>query len=199
MIQTIVDNFKLYFPMGWEHVFSWNALDHHLYLLSLVLLFGFKEFKKIIVLLSAFTIGHFSSMWLTALNWVNIPSYWVEILIPVTILATTGFNWIQYFGKTQANAYRYPMSLVFGLIHGLGFSIILKMIESEGENYYFSFLNFNLGVEFGQIAFVFGVLSLSFVLQTGLNFPKKYWVVGSSIFLLFMSVIMIYERILSVY
>ena len=83
-----MSDFGFYFSLGWEHIISWNALDHQLFILALAAIYLLKDWRQVLVLVTAFTIGHSLTLALTVLNIIHFPSAWIEFLIPCTIVAT---------------------------------------------------------------------------------------------------------------
>lgn len=190
-----MDDLSLYFSIGWGHIISIDALDHILFVVALSSIYLFKDWKKVLILITAFTIGHSLTLALSVYDIVRINNKLVEFLIPVTILITAIFNFLQknyYHKKFQLN---YIFALFFGLIHGLGFANSIRFMLAKSESIGWPLLSFNLGLEAGQIVIVFLILLLCFVAVTLLKLPRKIWVyVLSSIAIIF-SIQMIVDRI----
>lgn len=168
--------FFLYLKLGLTHVLDWQAYDHVLFLIVLVAAYNFSNWKRIIILVSLFTLGHTVSLLLANFNMVLVSSKWIEFLIPVTILITAIYN----LGASAKNnrsekvGLFYVITLFFGLIHGFGFATYFKMIS--GGNEILPLLEFALGVEIAQIIVVGAVLILNFIFQTIFRFSKRDWV-----------------------
>lgn len=173
-----MNDFRLYLETGFQHIANWRGnasilqqlasiptSDHILFLIALTIRYQFADWKKILILITAFTIGHSITLALSVLNILSYSVNWIEFLIPVTILITAFSNLFvkKFVFKTKFPAIYY-MALFFGLIHGLGFSNYLKSILGKDQNIITQLLAFNLGLELGQILIVFIILILSFVL-----------------------------------
>lgn len=172
-----MNDFRLYLETGFQHIANWRGnasilqqlasiptSDHILFLIALTIRYQFADWKKILILITAFTIGHSITLALSVLNILSYSVNWIEFLIPVTILITAFSNLFvkKFVFKTKFPAIYY-MALFFGLIHGLGFSNYLKSILGKDQNIISQLLAFNLGLEMGQILIVFIILILSFV------------------------------------
>jgi len=169
-----VDTFWFYFNMGFDHVLDLRGLDHFYFLVALSLPFAFKNWRKLLLWVSLFTIGHSLSLFVTHFEWVKIDSEWVEFLIPVTICITC-FSIL--FQKKHAYLKGIKINLItlfFGLIHGFGFGRYFKMIASEGEAI-LALLEFALGVEFAQVLIVIFVLLVNGIANGLLKIPPQKW------------------------
>lgn len=172
-----MNDFRLYLEMGFQHIASWRGnasilqqlasiptSDHILFIIALTIRYQISDWKKILILVTAFTIGHSITLALSVLNVVTYSVNWIEFLIPVTILIASFSN---LFVKKFVFKTKFPpiyfMALFFGLIHGLGFSSYLKSILGKNQNILSPLLAFNLGLEFGQILIVLIILILSFI------------------------------------
>lgn len=181
-----MQDFLFYLQLGWEHIISLDALDHQLFLLVLMAVYNYQDFKKILILITAFTLGHSATLVLSSLEIVQIPSKWIEFLIPVTIFLTALDNIL--FSKKQNRLIRtnYFLALFFGLIHGLGFANTVKIMLAEEQNILFPLLGFNIGVEMGQI-FLAAIFLLIFYLFTKIfKVSKRDWIlfISSGVFAL---------------
>ena len=173
-----MDNFVFFLKEGLYHVLDWNAYDHILFLIALAVVYNFNNWKKVIWLISLFTIGHTISLILAAYKIVSVNSDWVEFLIPVTIIITAIANIIfakslTRNAKTNTNLF---FALFFGLIHGLGFSGYFKMLIGSKEDKLVPLLEFALGIEVAQLIIVFMILLLGFIFQNILRFSKRDWI-----------------------
>ena len=117
-----MQDFIFYLKLGWEHIISLDALDHQLFVLVLVAVYSFGDWKKILVLVTAFTIGHSITLALSTLDIIRISSDWVEFLIPLTIVITAFDNIIFKGNQSKLMRINYFLALFFGLIHGVGFA-----------------------------------------------------------------------------
>lgn len=190
-----MDTFLFYLKLGWEHIISLDALDHQLFILVLIAAYSYKEWKKILILVTAFTIGHSITLALSILDIVRIPSDLIEILIPVTIIITAIGNIFTVRNQKNQVNINYFLALFFGLIHGMGFANTARVMISSEENIGLPLLGFNIGLELGQIVVVFLVLTLYFLISKFIKFNSKYWVIGISAITILLSLKMIFERI----
>lgn len=177
-----MSQFWLYFRLGLEHVLDWQAYDHILFLIVLVAAYSFSSWKKIIWLVTLFTIGHTLALFLSVYGIVKVDSAWVEFLIPVTIILTAAYN-ILTAGKKEQNKninFLYSTTVFFGLIHGLGFSSYFKMVASNTESLFLPLLEFALGIETAQIIVVLVVIIIGFILQNIFNVTKRDWILVTS-------------------
>ncbi len=173
-----MSEFWLYVKLGFSHVLDWSAYDHILFLIVLTVGYTFDSWKKILILVSLFTLGHTISLFLAAYGVVSVNSRWVEFLIPLTILVTAIFNVLS--PKSNARSGRigvlYGATIFFGLIHGLGFSTYFKAISSNVSSKILPLLEFALGIELSQIIVVLIVVFISFIVQTFFRFSKRDWI-----------------------
>lgn len=156
---------------------SWNALDHQLFILALAAIYLLKDWKQVLVLVTAFTIGHSLTLALTVLNIIRFPSNWVEFLIPCTIIVTAISNLFQKNFTSKTIRINYFLALFFGLIHGMGFANKLRYILAEDQSIGWSLFGFNVGLEAGQIILVIIILAISFLLINILKINRREWVI----------------------
>ncbi len=165
--------FELYLRLGFKHIIDINGYDHIVFVLALCAGYSFSQFKKVMILVTAFTIGHSLTLALSTLKIVIIRADVIEFLIPVTILITAVSN---LFHQNKKKGYFvYLLTLFFGLIHGLGFSNYLKELLGKESSIVAPLLAFNVGLEIGQILIIaihFLVLYLAISL---LNVNHKNW------------------------
>lgn len=178
-----MSEFMLYLQIGLHHVLDIKAYDHVLFLAALVIPYHFKDWKKIITLVSVFTLGHTLALLLAVFGWVKINVDLVEFLIPITILATAVYNLFnggKGGGKSNLTVAIF-ITLFFGIIHGLGFSNYFNSIlAGSASDKILPLLEFALGIELAQLAVVLSVLILSFLVQTFVRNSKRNWVLISS-------------------
>lgn len=153
--------------MGIDHITDLQGYDHMLYLLALVAWASLVDFLRVLLLATAFTIGHTLTLLLAGMGWVHPFGNWIEFLIPVTICCTALWNLRRKAGQEAAavNRLTYVMTIGFGLIHGLGFSSFFRMMRDESESIVFPLLRFNAGVELGQAALLLGFLAIASLFQ----------------------------------
>ena len=181
-----MQDFMLYLKLGWEHIVSLDALDHQLFVLVLMAVFVFKEWKKILWVVTAFTIGHSITLVLSALDILRAPAKWIEFLIPLTIVITALDNILMRNKPQNLMQMNYFFALFFGLIHGMGFANTARMMMSKEQSIIVPLLGFNIGLEVGQIAVVIVIMIIHFVMLTLFRINKKEWVmfVSSAVFAL---------------
>ena len=138
-----------------EHITDLNGYDHMLFLAALVAWASLAHAWRVIVLATAFTVGHSVTLLLAGMGWVHPNGAWIEFLIPVTIALTSVWNLrrgASLGGKNpKAMGLTYAVTVLFGLIHGLGFSSFFRMMQDEGDGIVLPLLRFNVGVELGQL------------------------------------------------
>lgn len=176
-----MNNFTFYFKMGWEHIISIDALDHLLFILVLSAIYLAENWKKVLILVTAFTIGHSATLILSTLDIVRFNAAWVEFLIPLTIVLTAISNLVMPGFSRERLRVNYLLALAFGLIHGMGFANTIRFMLASGDELLVPLLGFNLGLEAGQIVVVTLILTLAWLLVTRAGLPRKYWVTALSI------------------
>lgn len=191
----MMTDFLFYLQLGWEHIISIDALDHQLFILALIAIFSFQDLKKVLILVTAFTLGHSFTLALSAFDVIRFPSNWVEFLIPCTIVFTALDNLIFSKNEDKLIKLNYFLALIFGLIHGMGFANSVRMMLAKEQSIVIPLLGFNVGLEIGQIAVVIIVLSIFYILSTFLKLKKKHWVMLVSAPILIFSIKMALERI----
>lgn len=163
---------------GLNHVLDINGYDHVLFLMVLAVPYLFKDWKRVLLLVSLFTLGHTVSLVLAAYGYVTINGKTVEFLIPITILIAAIYN-VFTVGKNQDKKKISILSftaLAFGIIHGLGFAREFTMVFGDAENKPLALLEFALGIELAQLIIVFVILFLGFFCQTVFRVTKRDWV-----------------------
>lgn len=170
-----MQNFYLYLELGWHHILNWQAYDHILFLAALCGVYLVSDWKKVLILITAFTIGHSISLALSVLNIFSFSTNWIEFLIPLTIVATTIINIGRKRTFNKKLNYTYLLTLFFGLVHGLGFSNYLKSLLGKNDSILIQLLAFNIGIEIGQIVIVILVILISFIVISILRIQKREW------------------------
>jgi HupE / UreJ protein len=171
-----MNDLAFYFKEGWQHIISTSALDHQLFIVALTAVYLLKDWKKVLVLVTAFTIGHSLTLALSVYNIVHIQEVFVEVLIPCTIMFTALFNIVQKDIAQKAVQLNYFFALFFGLIHGLGFANTIRFMLAKGQTIGWSLFGFNVGLEVGQMLIVLIILVISYVLISIAKMPQKWWV-----------------------
>ena len=169
--------FSFYINQGINHITDIQGFDHMLFIVSLCAVYKIGQWKSVLVLITAFTIGHSITLALTALNVINVNREMVEMLIPVTILLTCIFNVLKPEKSKSVVSYNYFLALFFGLIHGMGFSNFFKtMMMGISDNIVMPLLAFNIGIEIGQLMIIV-VFGLVLFLFTGIfKIRHRDWV-----------------------
>jgi hypothetical protein len=191
-----MQDFQLYFNVGIHHILTWEAMDHILFVAALCLRYMIRDWKKVIVLVTAFTIGHSITLALSALGLVHFATRWIEFLIPMTIVATAINNLLQRSNQVEHPG-RLPLiyffALFFGLIHGLAFANSLLSLIG-GDNMLIPLLAFNLGIEAAQLLVVAVILAISFIFVQLMKIRRTWWVWGVSTIVLLASLKMAFDR-----
>lgn len=191
----MLDDFLFYVQYGVNHVLDINGYDHILFLMVLTVPYVFKDWKRVLVLVSLFTLGHTLSLVLAAYDIVKINGALVELLIPITILIMAVFN-VFTAGKTQQKGVGVLLlsALFFGIIHGLGFAREFHLLVGNSNNKLLPLIEFALGIEIAQVIIVFVVLFFSYVMQTVFRFSKRDWVLVLSSIVIGLVIPMILEN-----
>lgn len=174
----MLENFWFNVEYGINHVLDINGYDHVLFLMVLTVPYMFKNWKRVLLLVTTFTIGHTLSLVLAAYSIIRVNGEIVEFLIPVTILIVALFN-VFTAGKSAQKekiGVLFISTLFFGLIHGLGFAREFHILAGDSDNKLVLLLEFALGIEIAQIIIVFVVLFLGYIGQTIFRFSKRDWV-----------------------
>lgn len=172
------ENFWFNVQYGINHVLDIKAYDHVLFLIVLAVPYLFKDWKRVLLLVTMFTLGHTLSLVLAVYNIVSVKAVMVEFLIPITILVVALFN-VFTSGKgaqKEKVGVLFLSTLFFGLIHGLGFAREFKMLLGDSDSKLVLLLEFALGIELAQIIIVFVVLLLGYIMQTIFRFNKRDWI-----------------------
>lgn len=180
-----MSTFSLYFDLGLTHILDINGYDHILFVVALCAIYLLNDWKKVLVIVTAFTIGHSITLALSTLNIITINPSLIEFLIPVTIFVTAMSNVFKKSrgGQQTGGQLNYAFALFFGLIHGMGFSNYLRSLLGKDESIVMQLLAFNIGLEIGQIIIVALFLVLSFLFVNMLQVARRDWrlVISSAI------------------
>ena len=182
--------------MGLNHVLDLSAYDHILFLIVLAVVFSFNQFKKVLWLVTLFTIGHSITLALAAYGILNVSMNLIEFLIPVTIFITGVINvFTAKKSSTRKENTNLVFALFFGLIHGLGFSNYFKMMIGNEEDKLIPLLEFALGIEAAQIIIVLGILIVGTLLQNFFRVTRRDWILVCSSIVIGFAIQMMLERI----
>jgi predicted transporter len=171
-----MNDLAFYFKEGWQHIISIDALDHQLFIIALAAIYLLKDWRKVLVLVTAFTIGHSITLALSVYDVVRVNDKLVEFLIPCTIALTAVFNVIQKNISTKNIKLNYFLALFFGLIHGLGFANTIRFMLAKDQTIGWSLFGFNIGLEAGQIVIVSTILLCSYLAINITKIKQIYWI-----------------------
>ena len=174
----MLDEFLLYLRLGFHHIADLAGYDHILFVVALTIPFTVRDWKRLAVLVTAFTVGHSITLALATLRLVQVPSALVEMLIPATIVATAALSWragAPGHEREPVTVGRYLMAAAFGLVHGLGFSTYLRSLLGDEESLVLPLLAFNVGLEVGQLLILAIVVGFGAALVPRL-LSRRIWV-----------------------
>ncbi len=170
--------FETYWSLGLEHITDLQGYDHILFIAALTVVYSWRKWRNLLWLVTAFTVGHSLTLALATLKIVPLNPDWIEFLIPLTILITSLLHlFISNENESDSSRFilfRYGLALIFGLVHGLGFSNFLQSLLGREESLFVPLLAFNVGLEMGQLVIVSVLLGLGTLLQF-LKIPEKWW------------------------
>ncbi|MEO1517409.1 MAG: HupE/UreJ family protein [Bacteroidota bacterium] len=178
--------FSVYAWLGFEHIADLDAYDHAVFLLALCAIYRLREWKQVLILVTAFTIGHSVTLALAVLDLLRFPAFLVEMLIPITIILSSLYNVWQGSPDSshrrspddeQKLRFNYVIALLFGLIHGMGFSNFLRssLMPGQEDQLWQQLLSFNLGIELGQVLIVGFVLLMSYLAMEVARIRQHSW------------------------
>lgn len=169
--------FNFYLKLGFEHISNLAGYDHILFLIVLCAVYRIQQWKNILILVTAFTIGHSVTLALAALDAFSIPSNIIKFLIPATIFITALHNVISEHptGKSTKMGRNYAMALFFGFIHGMDFSNYFKALLMDPSSIVTPLLGFNIGIELGQLLVVFFIVSIAFIFLNVIGVKHRAW------------------------
>ena len=205
----MISEFLVYLRLGFEHITDPGGYDHLLFVAALTAS-DLGRVRRLFWLVTAFTVGHSVTLALATLDLVRVDISLVEILIPLTILATAAVNAFSWgIGRRPPSLedssvdeavesetrVRYLLAVGFGLIHGLGFSTFLRAALGWEENILLPLLSFNVGLEIGQLAIVAVLSLIAVLLIRGLGLTRRAWVLGVSAITGGMALVLLVQRI----
>lgn len=195
-----MSDFSIFFPMGIEHITDLSGIDHILFIAALCLRYIYTDWKKLLILITAFTIGHSVTLALSTLDIIRFSQPFTELCIAITILITAINNcFVKDFRFNAKYPTIYFFALFFGLIHGLGFSTLLKNMLGTDQTIVWQLLSFNVGLEVGQLIIVSGVLLISYLIVSLLKINRTSYVVFVSGGIAALAIEMALQRIPDVY
>jgi hypothetical protein len=190
-----MSDFSFYFGLGWEHILNWEALDHLLFITALATIYLLKDWKQVLILVTAFTIGHSLTLVLSVLDIIRFPSRWVEFLIPCTIVITAISNLFQKKFTPKSIRINYFLALFFGLIHGMGYANYIRFMLAKDQSLGWGLFGFNVGLEAGQILVVIIILLLAWAIVTLFKINRRDWVIFLSAGVFSLALKMALERL----
>lgn len=188
-------DFKFYFGLGWEHIMSWDAMDHLLFIAALAAIYLLQDWKQVLILVTAFTIGHSLTLALSVMDIFRFSPDWVEFLIPCTIVITAISNLFQKKFTPKSIRINYLLALFFGLIHGMGYANYIRFMLAKDQSLGWGLFGFNVGLEVGQIIVVSIVLLLGWAIVTLFKINRRDWVLFFSAGIFSLALKMAFERI----
>ena len=192
-----MSQFELYFQLGKDHILDYkNGYDHILFVVALCTIYLLRDWKKVLILVTAFTIGHSITLALSTLQIISVDQGLIEFLIPVTIFVTAVSNIFRNTELSDRTTYiNYGYALFFGLIHGLGFSNYLKTILGKDRGIVAQLFAFNIGLELGQIIIVGIFLILAFILVDLFTVNRRDWKMVLSSIIAGMALLLMKDKI----
>ncbi|SEQ85100.1 HupE/UreJ family protein [Pedobacter rhizosphaerae] len=190
-----LQDFIFYFKLGWEHIISADALDHQLFILALVAIYSYHNVKQVLILVTAFTLGHSLTLLLSVMDIIRFDSKWVEFLIPCTIVVTALSNLCRRNFSLKSVKINYFFALGFGLIHGMGFANSIRMMLAKDQNIGWGLFGFNVGLEAGQVFMVMIILLITFIIFNYTRIKRLSWVLFVSAAVFSLALKMALERI----
>ena len=190
-----MEDFGFYFQFGWDHIIDIGALDHIFFIAALAAIYMLKDWKQVLILVTAFTLGHAITMILSSKNLIEVNTGWIEFLIPCTIVVTALSNLFQKTFTQRTIRINYFLALFFGLIHGLAYANLIKFMITGEQDFVWSWFSFCVGLEAGQILVVFLILLLAQLFVGIFKLNRRIWVMTVSVAVLIFALKMAIERV----
>ena len=190
-----MEDFGFYFQFGWDHIIDIGALDHIFFITALAAIYMLKDWKQVLILVTAFTLGHAITMILSSKNLIEVNTGWIEFLIPCTIVVTALSNLFQKTFTQRTIRINYFLALFFGLIHGLAYANLIKFMITGEQDFIWSWFSFSVGLEAGQILVVFLILLLAQLFVGIFKLNRRIWVMTVSVAVLIFALKMAIERV----
>ena len=189
-----MSDFVFYFTTGWAHIISWDALDHLLFIIALTAIYLIANWKNVLVLVTAFTIGHSLTLALSVYDIIRFNEKWVEFFIPCTIVVTGTLNILPKKINTSPFKTNYLLALLFGLVHGMGFANTIRFMLANNQHIAIPIISFNIGLEAGQIFVVSMVLLACYGWVNKIGLSRQWWISALSGFAVLIALGMAAER-----
>lgn len=173
--------FSTFFSLGLHHIADPQAYDHIIFIVALCAIYRLVEWRRVAVLVTAFTIGHSITLALAALKLVTPQYQLVEMLIPITICITAIYNVLKPDNPDVTKVFsrsvniNYLFAVFFGLIHGLGFSNYFRELLGNEADIIQPLFAFNVGIEAGQLTIVAVILGASFLAFNVFKVSQRSW------------------------
>lgn len=190
-----MEEFLFYVQLGLDHVLDFAAYDHILFLTALAIPFVFKQWKKVVILATLFTIAHCTSLALSVYETVTVNASYIEFLIPVTIFCTALYNIAIAKRKQEDNSsiVHGTATVLFGFIHGFGFSNYFKMMMADEPNKLGPLLGFAGGIEVSQLVIILSALTLGWMVLKGIKLSRQWYVIGASVIVAIITIPMLID------
>lgn len=180
-----MEQFAEFFALGFEHILAVSGYDHLLFLAVIICMYLPTQWRPLLVLITAFTLGHMATLVAVSIAREVLFTAWIEFLIPTTVVIAALMNMLtlNLSVKQTAGSYRrrYVLAAVFGLVHGLGFANTLISFSSDSSSWVVQLLGFNLGLELGQVLAVVVLVAFGWAMQRWFNLSRRTWVVLVSV------------------
>lgn len=172
-----MQSFNIYVQLGFDHILNLAGYDHVLFLIALCAVYRIQQWRNILVLVTAFTVGHSVTLALASLDAFSIPSAIIKFLIPTTILITALHNVLSVTpsGTSTKMGRNYAMALFFGFIHGMDFSNYFKALLMDPSSIVLPLLGFNLGIEMGQLLIVLAIVGVAYFFIQVVGVKHRAW------------------------
>ena len=178
-----MDDFLIYLRLGFDHITDPRGYDHILFVVALCAVYTIRQWRQVLILVTAFTIGHSITLALATLQLIHYKTALIELLIPITILITAITNFFFQESNSRKStknqqpnrSWRYGLALTFGLIHGMGFSNYLRSLLGREAEIIKPLLAFNIGLEIGQLVIVSLILMLAYILIDIVRVSRLRW------------------------
>ncbi len=174
--------FFVFLKLGFAHISDLKGYDHMLFIIALCAIYHIRQWRQLLVLITAFTVGHSVTLALATLNIITINADLVELLIPITIFLTSLVNIFGLVHQKRKGVQgkqewytKYGLALGFGLIHGMGFSNFLRAMLGGEESLAIPLLAFNIGLELGQILILLAIMIVSYVMISVVRLVQRDW------------------------
>jgi len=170
--------FWFYVKLGFHHAFHWQVYEHILFLVVLFVAYTFDNWRKILLLVALFTVGHAVSLFLAVYKVISVDTKDIELLMPIVIITTALLNVfsVKKVWKNNKSDFLYISAAFFGLVYGVRVADYFITIRSHHHSTMIPLFEFALGIEIAQLILVIFVLIISFIFQTIFKFSDRDWV-----------------------